>query len=661
MEKYKSFLVLLYSYFFIFGCKNIFARLLSERLLFVGEEVKVLTVASRYPEKPSQAPAVAQVFTAEQIKAWGIRTLGELLSQLPGFFVNPLEGGSIPYLRGLPNGVLFLYDGVPLTSDSTKNVHPLDEELSLDHIDRVEIVRGPASVLWGPDAFAGVVNIVPKKGLKKGGFLKVSGGAPNHEVGVSFAYIPRWSKIKSYWGLTYYAKDPLKKGYNFLLGDQWWSGEVGRSEFYEGIFSLNFSFLELSGRFSTFRRSFVLQDEEKSSWPAERQTPLSFIKFSARKKKGHMALKFWGYYAYLNQKLKEISLTQEEKNHIFYGEILLTRELFSRRGLLTLGLGYRQNLVRDAAVRVRGYFPSFLAARNKQFRPLIETADFNTYLSSFFFQYRHFLRDSLEFWWGVRFDDHNQYHPGLNYHLGFRWQPTSWFYAKTIWGTSYRTPYSSQFLDHVLKNPEEIRTLTGELCFRIGSSLNFKVSPFYSRVAYYVDEDPYGGYSFPFKEYFLGSELAAKWVKGPLHLWANLSWVNHWGEKERYQVLDYIIFVPGSPPEIHYSFYEKPFHNSPHVMANLGILFRTSQGFDIFLRVFYHSSYRFSYLKNMKDNDFSSNILWSITLKKKNLLSGLDFTIKVENIFDEKYKLPGEYTSIEGPRFNFFLYLEKKL
>jgi outer membrane receptor for ferrienterochelin and colicin len=130
-------------------------------LIFVGEDLSVLTIASRRAEPAKQAPAVAQVITEEDLERKGVRTLGEALSMLPGFYMSSKEWGTQPYLRGVSNSILFLYDSVPLTSDNTKTVNPLDEELSLGPIERIEVIRGPGSVLWGPDAFAGIVNIVP--------------------------------------------------------------------------------------------------------------------------------------------------------------------------------------------------------------------------------------------------------------------------------------------------------------------------------------------------------------------------------------------------------------------------------------------------------------------------------------------------------------------
>ena len=130
-------------------------------LMFVGEDLSVVTVASRMPESPSAAPAVVDVVTRETIEKRGYQTIAQLLSFETSFYISETARGSVPYLRGLPESILFLYDGIPLPSGGTKNIHPLDYELSLDNIKQVEIIRGPGSVLWGSDAFAGIVNIVP--------------------------------------------------------------------------------------------------------------------------------------------------------------------------------------------------------------------------------------------------------------------------------------------------------------------------------------------------------------------------------------------------------------------------------------------------------------------------------------------------------------------
>ncbi|MBW2204135.1 MAG: TonB-dependent receptor plug domain-containing protein [Deltaproteobacteria bacterium] len=134
-------------------------------LMFVGEDLEVLSIASRREEGAWQAPAVAEVITRKDLWEQGVRTLSQALEMTPGFYMAQKEWGSESYLRGIPNSTLLLYDTVvPMGSNATKSLQPLDYELSLAPVKRIEIVRGPGSVLWGPDAFAGIVNVVPLTG-----------------------------------------------------------------------------------------------------------------------------------------------------------------------------------------------------------------------------------------------------------------------------------------------------------------------------------------------------------------------------------------------------------------------------------------------------------------------------------------------------------------
>lgn len=64
----------------------------------------------------------------------------------------------------MPDSFLVLMDGVPFSNDTSTNSYPREMELSLDYLEKIEIIRGPGSALWGADAFSGIVNLVPRKG-----------------------------------------------------------------------------------------------------------------------------------------------------------------------------------------------------------------------------------------------------------------------------------------------------------------------------------------------------------------------------------------------------------------------------------------------------------------------------------------------------------------
>lgn len=130
-----------------------------------------VTTASRYTQTALEAPAVVSVVTAEDIRLFGYRTLGEVLGSMRGLYVS--YDRSYHYLgtRGfatpgdyntrvllLVNGVRFndnLYDQATIGTD-----FPLD----LDLVDRVEYVPGPGSAVYGANAFFGVINVITRNG-----------------------------------------------------------------------------------------------------------------------------------------------------------------------------------------------------------------------------------------------------------------------------------------------------------------------------------------------------------------------------------------------------------------------------------------------------------------------------------------------------------------
>ncbi|MBE0603558.1 MAG: TonB-dependent receptor plug domain-containing protein, partial [Deltaproteobacteria bacterium] len=122
--------------------------------------------ASRYEQKSSEAPTYASVVTAEDIRRNGYRTLADLLRTVPDVFVTNDRNYSYVGIRGFqPPGdyntrVLLRVDGHRMNNavyDQAMigNEFPID----IDLVERVEIVRGPSSSLYGSNAFFGVINV----------------------------------------------------------------------------------------------------------------------------------------------------------------------------------------------------------------------------------------------------------------------------------------------------------------------------------------------------------------------------------------------------------------------------------------------------------------------------------------------------------------------
>lgn len=127
-----------------------------------------VTIATGTPNSISQSAAVTSIITAEQIKTMGATELHEVLETIPGFHAS-IQTYSYDYsysVRGIHNAtnsqLLMMMNGSRLNMPFRGSVM-MHFELPLEAIERIEVIRGPASALYGADAFAGVVNIITKK------------------------------------------------------------------------------------------------------------------------------------------------------------------------------------------------------------------------------------------------------------------------------------------------------------------------------------------------------------------------------------------------------------------------------------------------------------------------------------------------------------------
>ena len=135
------------------------------------------------PIKAADLATSNSVITSEDIKKHGDVTIQSLLRQIPGVAVNS-TGSSFTEVRirgGEANHTLVLIDGVPATGGDGNYIF---SGLSATEVDRIEIMRGPQTIFFGPSASSGVINIITKSPDKNGGVFFGSAGSIS-SVGVS--------------------------------------------------------------------------------------------------------------------------------------------------------------------------------------------------------------------------------------------------------------------------------------------------------------------------------------------------------------------------------------------------------------------------------------------------------------------------------------------
>lgn len=160
-------------------------------------EVDVDTVysASKYEQKVSEAPSSITIITADEIRRYGYRTLGEALRSVPGFYINHDRNYTYLGVRGFrrpgdyDTRVLLLVDGHRANENvGDSPFFGTQFVVDIDLVERIEIIRGPGSSLYGSNALLGVINVITKRGKALNG-VELSGelaSADTHKGRISY-------------------------------------------------------------------------------------------------------------------------------------------------------------------------------------------------------------------------------------------------------------------------------------------------------------------------------------------------------------------------------------------------------------------------------------------------------------------------------------------
>jgi iron complex outermembrane recepter protein len=159
----------------------------------------VQVTATRVPEPVGEVPTSIQVIAAEELRDRGVVDLRGALALLAGVDVAP--GGdngpasSIPEFWGLKefDAFLLVVDGVPWGGA----FNPALASLDLADVERIEVQRGPAPVMYGATSFVGVVQVVRRLPGAKGTRISASGGSYGSGSGSLTTHLPAWAGFDS--------------------------------------------------------------------------------------------------------------------------------------------------------------------------------------------------------------------------------------------------------------------------------------------------------------------------------------------------------------------------------------------------------------------------------------------------------------------------------
>ncbi len=199
-----------------------------------------ITTASNVDEKLGDAPASVIVITRAELEERGYRQLGDIFDDLPGMDVARPYGDNwvLVYWRGFRGDVsapfLLMIDGLPVNSLSFVDVDVPLTAVPLSAVERIEVVQGPASSVYGPNAFMGVINVITLSDAEQDGvitYARIGMGSEAARIADATVFYKQgpWRLRVSARFETGVLDDAHNDQYEFTRDAYYQDGELGRS------------------------------------------------------------------------------------------------------------------------------------------------------------------------------------------------------------------------------------------------------------------------------------------------------------------------------------------------------------------------------------------------------------------------------------------------
>ena len=457
-------------------------------------EVPVVFGASKFEQKATEAPSSVTVITSDEIKRYGYRTLADILQSVQGFYVSYDRNYSFLGSRGVNlsdsnNRILLLVNGHRLNNNlSDSAAIGTDFILDVDLIDHVEIIRGPSAVLYGNNAFFGVINVITRQGKQLNG-AEVSGEYASYDT-----YKTRVTYGKLFTngvqlllsGTYYDSAGPDRLFYKkFNTPAQ----KNGVAQNMDGDSSGSF-FGSLGYADFTLEGAFISREKENPT--AQFGSTFNDPRLQTTDDRGYTSLKYAHSFpeivdvtaqVYYDRSDLEIGyptaiglgstfFSKEKDAGEWWGtEVQFNKRLWERH-IITFGTEYRDDFRQHREV--------FDPASGKVFSDASrDRLSYGVYLQGDFM-----LRTNLHFNGGVRYDQYGNFNPAFNPRLALIYNPWKTATLKAIYGTAFRAPNFLELSDPRFQDikPEEITSY--ELVYEqeIGRHLRSSVSGFYNQM-----------------------------------------------------------------------------------------------------------------------------------------------------------------------------------
>ena len=578
------------------------------------QEDQVVQIATKTPIKLKYAPSTVSVVTAEDIKRNGYKNLKQILEHLPGVdsrYSRQQIGATHIAFRGIGGRgggswrILWLIDG-RIANRAFEEVFEVNDLFPINHIQRIEVLRGPGSAMYGENAFTGVVNIITKdakdiEGLHVNTFFGDNetygseiefGRAFGEEAG--FAVTGRWYGTDEMWDGAAPSvpqdNDPAKSGHITT--------------------KLNMGKTELS----------VGHLNAKTETP-DRTTNVRIDRFVSMRET----------YANLDTELK-IADSTKLKGKLFgadgdhfensnqgriYDETTLGAEVQMDHELLQ-----NNTLVAGASLhRYEADFPEHVA-------PTDPVKKAHVTFSALFLQDEFRIKDNLILTGGARFDDHSLFNTVISPRGSIVWGPTDSTVVKGLYGEAFRAPELRKVFGQGPGNvresldPERVQTTELVITQKIGTKARVGLNAFYNEFRKLIERPSgVGFYSNLNKGIVQGAELEIELIPTDrIKTFAN------WSVQETHEA-DPIKVVDGTSEN-----FGKELDYAPKNKFNWGV------DIDLIKRILSLSlvgRYVGSRLRNATDH---AGAFYTQDVTLRATLKNLEVSGSVYNVFDRDYQ-----------------------